>query len=64
MKVEPRRIARVPHRAVSGVFHDYVRAVFAEHSVHSRGLRARRARWLQRLAERPVPGARPLSARA
>jgi len=62
--MEPRRIAQVPRRAFNGVFHDYVRAVFAERSVHSRGLRTRRTRWLQRLAQHSAPGAPHLSSRA
>ena len=59
--MKQRPIPSVPH---GGAFHDYVRGVFAERSVHSRGLRRRRTRWLQRLAQHSAPGAPHLSARA
>jgi hypothetical protein len=62
--MEQRPITSAPGRAFSAAFHDYVRGVFAERSVHSRGLRTRRARWLQRLAQHSAPGAPHLSARA
>jgi len=62
MKQHP--IPGVPRRTLYGAFHDYVRGVFAERSVHSRGLRARRTRWLQRLGQRPGSGAPHLSSRA
>ena len=32
-------------------FHDFMRAVFAEHSVRARLLRRNRARWLRRLSQ-------------
>ena len=57
-------MSNVPRRNFNGAFHDYVRGVFAERSVHSRGLRARRTRWLQRLGQRPGSGAPHLSSRA
>ena len=62
MKQHP--IPGVPRRTLYGAFHDYVRGVFAERSVHSRGLRRRRTRWLQRLAQHSAPGAPHLRARA
>jgi len=46
-----RPVTSIPRRTLNGAFHDYVRGVFAERSVHSRGLRARRTRWLQRLGQ-------------
>jgi hypothetical protein len=46
--------ARIPRRTFSGVFHDYVRGVFAEHSVRKRALREGRTRWLNGFAQRPV----------
>ncbi|HEU4922015.1 MAG TPA: hypothetical protein VFT23_02955 [Burkholderiales bacterium] len=55
--MEQRPITSAPGRAFSGVFHDYVRGVFAEHSARRRSLRARRARWLRGLAQRPESGA-------
>jgi hypothetical protein len=51
------RLAGAPGRAFSGAFRDYVRGVFADQSARSRLLRARRARWLQRLVPGPAPGA-------
>jgi len=62
--MKQRPITSVPRRNLNGAFHDYVRGVFAEHSVHSRGLRVRRARWLRRLGQHPVSGATHLSSRA
>jgi len=62
--MKQRPITSVPRRNLNGAFHDYVRGVFAERSVHSRGLRARRTRWLQRLGQRPESGAPHLSSRA
>lgn len=53
-------IANAPRRECSGAFHDYVRAVFADHSAHSRLLRAARKRWLHRLGQRPTSGAEQL----
>ena len=45
-------------RHLAGAFHDYVRGVFAGHSVRASLLRANRARWLRRLAaQRRVTGA-------
>jgi hypothetical protein len=38
-------------RSANGVFHAYVRSVFADRSVRSRTLRGRRARWLRSLAK-------------
>jgi hypothetical protein len=55
--MEQPRIAGAPGRTFSGAFHDYVRGVFADQSARSRLLRARRVRWLQRLAQRSAPGA-------
>jgi hypothetical protein len=57
-------MSNVPRRNFNGAFHDYVRGVFAERSAHSRGLRARRTRWLQRLAQHTESGAPHLSSRA
>jgi hypothetical protein len=63
--MEQRSTASTPRHAYTGAFHDYVRGVFAEQSAHSRSLRIRRARWLQRLAwrrgaePRPERGRRP-----
>jgi hypothetical protein len=54
---EQRPIASGLGRAFSGAFHDYVRAMFAEHSSRRRLLRARRARWLSGLVQRPASGA-------
>jgi hypothetical protein len=36
-------------RSFKGVFHDYVRSVFAQHSTRARLLSVSRARWLQSL---------------
>jgi hypothetical protein len=47
--MEQRHIAGAPGRAFSGAFRDDVRGVFADHSA--------RSRWLQRLVQRPAPGA-------
>ena len=55
--MEQRPITSAPGRAFSAAFHDYVRGVFAEHSARRRSLRARRARWLHRLAQRRASGA-------
>jgi hypothetical protein len=55
--MEQRHITGAPGRAFNGAFHDYVRGVFAEHSARRRLLRAKRERWLHRLAQRTVPGA-------
>ena len=45
-----RRSLAALKRPITGAFHEYVRAVFAEHSVRARFLRTNRARWLQSLA--------------
>ena len=49
--MEQRRLAHVSHRAFNGVFHDYVRSVFAESSDRRRKISARRTRWLGRFAQ-------------
>ena len=47
-----RPAARATGRTLSGVFHDYVRAVFAEHSLRRRAVQIMRARWLNGFAPR------------
>jgi hypothetical protein len=56
--VLPRRVAQVAHRACHGVFHHYVRGVFAEHSIRRRALREGRTRWLNGFANRPSASGR------
>ena len=55
--MEQRRIAHVSHRAVNGVFHDFVRSVFAERSDRRRRLSVRRTRWLGRFAQHQATSA-------
>ena len=62
--MKQRPIPSVPRRTFCGAFHDFVRGVFAENSVHHRALRTRRTRWLQRLGQRPESGAPHLRSRA
>lgn len=38
--------------ALTGAFHDYVRAVFADRCAHAARLHEARARWLRSLAQR------------
>jgi len=57
--MEQRRIAHVSHRAFNGVFHDYVRSVFAESSDRRRKISARRTRWLGRFAQHHATSAEP-----
>ena len=47
-----RPIANLPRRTLYGAFHDYVRGVFAEHSVRQRAVRTSRTRWLLGFAQR------------
>ena len=49
--MEQRRLAHVSRRAFNGVFHDYVRGVFAESSPRRRKVSARRTRWLGGFAQ-------------
>jgi hypothetical protein len=49
------RIAQVPRRAATnGVFHDYVRGVFADRSPRRRAVREERSRWLNGFAQGPT----------
>jgi hypothetical protein len=50
--IEHRPAARATGRALAGVFHDYVRAVFAEHSLRRGAVQIMRERWLNGFAPR------------
>ena len=49
--MESRSIAHLSRRAFNGVFHDYVRSVFADRSDRRRKVSARRTRWLGSFAQ-------------